>query len=97
MRSKIPERTIKGNKDGIILVHQVVSADKTRRELLTGLVNNKNIKRMLVSKDRLFKNMDFLDRKASINYSIHVIRIYCIIRNRKWLKNCVETIRQIFM
>lgn len=52
MRRRIPDKTIKGNRDGIILVHHVVSPDRTSFELLTGLVNNKKIKRMLVSKDR---------------------------------------------
>ena len=52
VRSKIPDKTIKGNREGIILVHQVKSPDITRVELVTGSVNSKKINRILVSKGR---------------------------------------------
>ena len=43
LRNNTPERTINGNREGIICLYQVVSPVFTKKELLIGLVNNRNI------------------------------------------------------
>ena len=59
LRKRKPEKTIKGNRDGIICLYHVVSPVFTRAALLTGLVNNKNTNNTAVIGGRvLFKRID---------------------------------------
>ena len=54
LRRRIPESTIKGNRDGIICLYQVVRPVFTREMLLTGLVRRRNINNSPVNNGKYF-------------------------------------------
>lgn len=91
VRSKKPDSTINGNKDGIICLYQVVSPVFTSEMLLTGLVNNNMINKRHVINGRYFVTT-VIFRYFKVILKFLKETNYFIIRNGNRLKNRVEKI-----